>query len=39
MRQNFIAGNWKMNLTRGESIALARQIEEAILVNDIDVAV
>lgn len=30
MRRKFIAGNWKMNLDRRESVALARQLVEAL---------
>ena len=40
MRRKFIAGNWKMNLNRAESIALAQGIaQQAASRSDIDVAV
>lgn len=40
MRKFFIAGNWKMNLLRDSSVALVRQIAEAIGSNgNVDVAV
>lgn len=40
MRRTFIAGNWKMNLTRDEAVALANGIAESVGTNsDIDVAV
>ena len=39
MRRPFIAGNWKMNLNRGESVALAQGIAQAGDFGDVDVAV
>jgi triosephosphate isomerase (TIM) len=40
MRKPFIAGNWKMNLTRSESVALARELANKVgPVSKVDVAV
>lgn len=40
MRKKFIAGNWKMNLTRAESVALASGLAEQVGdATDVDVAV
>ncbi len=40
MRRPFIAGNWKMNLSRGESVALAQGIVENFLQrSDVEVAI
>lgn len=40
MRRPFIAGNWKMNLTRSQSVDLARQVvERATSAAQVDVAV
>ena len=40
MRKKFIAGNWKMNLTRAESVALASGVAEQLGdATDVDVAV
>jgi triosephosphate isomerase len=40
MRKKFIAGNWKMNLTRAESVALASGLAEQLGdATDVDVAV
>ena len=39
MRRPFIAGNWKMNLTRAQSVALAKEIAERANVAHVDLAV
>ncbi|MDX1963569.1 MAG: triose-phosphate isomerase [Pirellulales bacterium] len=40
MRRKFIAGNWKMHLTRGESVALAQGVAaQAVAYKQVDVAV
>ncbi|MBC8350688.1 MAG: triose-phosphate isomerase [Planctomycetes bacterium] len=39
MRRPFIAGNWKMNLSREESVALARGIVDQLGTTDVEVAV
>jgi triosephosphate isomerase len=39
MRTPLIAGNWKMNLTRDESVALARAVAEGTRDAGCDVAV
>lgn len=39
MRRVFIAGNWKMNLTRDESIALARAVSSGVKGEAVEVAV
>jgi triosephosphate isomerase len=39
MRKPFIAGNWKMNLTRAESVALAKAIVDQAKSSAVDVAI
>lgn len=39
MRRAFIAGNWKMNLSRGEAVALAQGIVEQLGSSDVEIAV
>ncbi len=39
MRRPLIAGNWKMNLNRVESVSLARDLSAADLTSDVDVLV
>ena len=40
MRRYFIAGNWKMNLNRADSVNLAAEIDKALLdLPDVDVAI
>ena len=40
MRKKFIAGNWKMNLNKADSVALARGISEQLGdATDVDVAI
>ena len=39
MRRPFIAGNWKMNLSRAEAVALAQGIVEQLEATDVEVAV
>lgn len=39
MRRPFVAGNWKMNLSREESVALAKGLADQLQTADIDVAV
>lgn len=39
MRRPFVAGNWKMNLTKSEATELARSLSQADLPGDVDVAV
>ena len=39
MRRPFIAGNWKMNLSRADAVALANALSESVTVEDVDVAV
>ena len=40
MRRLFIAGNWKMNLNRGQSLSLVQSLVESLRgVSDVDIAV
>lgn len=39
MRKTFIAGNWKMNLTRDESVALAKSVADGAAGQDVELAV